>query len=312
MIVLSLFDGGSVGRLALNKISAKVDKYYASEIEKDAIENTQRNFPDTIQLGDVSNWKEWDIEVPDLIIGGSPCQPFSRQGIGLNFNDPRSKLFFVYNDIVKHYHSINPNLKFMLENVDMKKEWENVITKHLGVEPMKINSELFLPQNRPRTYWTNFEIPKISPIQYSLLDYLDDIELDDYEIVNGIKVSNDFTDKHKALIIRTEENELAIKQATKRGFIEFSTGDGINLSFPTSKTRRGRVTRNKVGCLDTGCNVSVFDSKKQLRYLSINELERLQGLPVGYTKGMSETKAKKLIGNGWTTDVIAHILGGLK
>lgn len=127
-----------------------------------------------------------------------------------------------------------------------------------------------------------------------------------------MKVSNEFTDKHKALIIRTAENELAIKQATKRGYIEFKPGDGVNLSFPTSKTRRGRVTTNRVGCLDTSCSVSVFDANNQIRYLSINELERLQGLPVGFTKGMKENAAKRLIGNGWTVDVIAHILKGIK
>ena len=135
MVVLSLFDGISCGQIALERAGIKVDKYYASEVDKYAITVTQANYPDTIQLGDVTKWREWDIDWGgiDLLIGGSPCQGFSFAGKQLAFDDPRSKLFFVYVDILNHIRSLNPDVKFLLENVKMKKEHLAVITEQLGV-----------------------------------------------------------------------------------------------------------------------------------------------------------------------------------
>lgn len=155
--VLSLFDGISCGQLALERANIPVDIYYASEIDKAAIQITQKNYPATIQLGDINNWREWSIDWAsiDLLIGGSPCQGFSFAGKQLNFNDSRSKLFFVYVDILNHIRKYNPNIKFLLENVKMKKEYQNVITSYLGVEPVEINSALVSAQNRKRLYWTN-------------------------------------------------------------------------------------------------------------------------------------------------------------
>lgn len=117
MNILSLFDGISCGRVALERVGIPVDKYYASEIDKYAIQITQKNYPDTIHLGDVTKWKDWDIDWKsiDLLIGGSPCQGFSNAGKGLNFDDPRSALFFVFVDILNHIKSVNPNVKFLLE-----------------------------------------------------------------------------------------------------------------------------------------------------------------------------------------------------
>lgn len=117
MKILSLFDGMSCGQIALNRAGIKYNKYYASEIDKYAIQITQKNYPNTIQLGDITKWHKWDIESPDLIVGGSPCQGFSFAGKQLNFSDERSKLFFVFMDILKHY---KPKY-FLLENVKMKK-----------------------------------------------------------------------------------------------------------------------------------------------------------------------------------------------
>lgn len=159
MIVLSLFDGISCGKVAFERAGIKIDKYYASEIAPYAIKVSKKNHPDIIHLGDVTKWREWDIpwEKIDILIGGSPCQGFSTAGKGLNFEDPRSKLFFEYVDILNHIKKLNPNVKFLLENVKMKKEWQDIISSYLGVEPIEINSALVSAQQRKRLYWTNIE-----------------------------------------------------------------------------------------------------------------------------------------------------------
>jgi len=149
--VLSLFDGMSCGQIALNRAGIKYDKYYASEIDKYAIQITQKNYPDTIQLGDIIKWKEWDIEKPDLIIGGSPCQGFSFAGKQLNFNDERSKLFFTFVEILNYY---KPEY-FLQENVKMKIEYERIITQYMNCYPVEINSALVSAQNRRRLFWSN-------------------------------------------------------------------------------------------------------------------------------------------------------------
>lgn len=158
--VLSLFDGISCGQQALERLGVKVNKYYASEVDKYAISITQKNYPDTIQLGDVTKWREWDIDWAsiDLVMGGSPCQGFSMAGKQLAFDDPRSALFFVFVDIRNHIQKFNPDVKFLLENVRMKKEHLAVITEYVGVEPVMINSALVSAQNRVRFYWCNWEI----------------------------------------------------------------------------------------------------------------------------------------------------------
>ena len=163
MNILSLFDGISCCRVALERANIQVDKYYASEIDKYAIQVAQHNYPDTIQLGDINNWRNWKIDWAsiDLVAGGSPCQGFSNAGKGLNFDDPRSALFFVFVDILNHIRNVNPNVKFLLENVKMKKEWLDIISKWLNVEPVEINSSLVSAQNRQRFYWTNIaKIPQ--------------------------------------------------------------------------------------------------------------------------------------------------------
>lgn len=155
MNVLSLFDGMSCGQIALRELGIKVDRYYASEINKHAIKQTQLNFPDTIQLGDVRDVRAKDLPKIDLLIGGSPCQGFSFAGKQLNFNDPRSALFFEFVRILNECREINPGVRFMLENVRMKREYEQVISDTLGLKPVMINSALVSAQNRVRLYWSN-------------------------------------------------------------------------------------------------------------------------------------------------------------
>lgn len=172
MNVLSLFDGISCGQLALERAGIEINKYYASEIDKYAIEITQKNYPNTIQLGDISNIKGKDLPKIDLVIGGSPCQGFSFAGKQLNFIDPRSRLFFEY---VRILEEAKPKY-FLLENVKMKKEYQDIITKYLGVGPVEINSSLVSAQNRKRLYWTN--IPYLlHPQDKGIM--LKDIVLDD-------------------------------------------------------------------------------------------------------------------------------------
>ena len=153
MNVLSLFDGMSCGQIALNKSGIKYNNYYASEIDKYAIKVTQHNYPNTIQLGDITKIKGSDLPKIDLLIGGSPCQSFSNAGRGTGF-DGKSGLFWEYVRILKE---VQPTY-FLLENVKMKKEWQDVISETLGVQPIEINSKFFVPQNRPRLFWTNIKV----------------------------------------------------------------------------------------------------------------------------------------------------------
>jgi DNA (cytosine-5)-methyltransferase 3A len=157
--VLALFDGISCGQVALERIGIDVDSYYSSEIDKYAIQITQNNYPKTIQLGDMTQWRKWDIDWAsiDLLTAGFPCQAWSVAGKQKGNNDPRGALVHDLIDIWKHTRELNPNLKFMFENVRMKKEFLDYINDLFGVEPVLINSALVSAQNRKRYYWTNIE-----------------------------------------------------------------------------------------------------------------------------------------------------------
>ena len=172
--VLSLFDGLSCGNIALEKAGIKVNNYYASEIDKWAIKIANKNYPNIIQLGDVTKFDETKLPKIDLLIGGSPCQGFSFAGKQLNFDDPRSKLFFVYVYMLKQ---LKPKY-FLLENVRMSKQSQDVISEHLGVQPIKINSSLVSAQNRVRLYWTN--IPNVTQPKDKGLKLKDILEIDGY------------------------------------------------------------------------------------------------------------------------------------
>ena len=285
MNVLSLFDGISCGQVALNRAGIKYDNYYASEIDKNAIKVTMNNYPDTIQLGDVTKWKEWDLPKIDLIIAGSPCQGFSFAGKGLNFDDPRSKLFFDFLHILKHH---KPRF-FLLENVKMKKEYEDVITDSLGVTPSNINSNLLTAQNRQRLYWTNIpfdiNIPTKNLVSQDIVSeqILSKKEIDTIDLLKELNFRNFRTDNSKKRII-----------GNVRG------GDQKINCLTASNTY------NPAGC---GCSNFVFKTSYGYDWRKINrtECELAQTLPLGYTKVISEGLAKKALGNGWTVDVISHI-----
>ena len=225
MNVLSLFDGMSCGQIALNKLGIKYDNYFASEIDKYAIQVTQKNYPNTKQIGSVTEVKGENLPRIDLIYGGSPCQSFSRSGDGSGF-DGKSKLFWEYVRVLKEVKDKNPGVYFLLENVVMKKEWKNIITEELGVEPINIDSKLLSAQKRQRLYWTN--IPDVKqPEDKNVL--LKDIITGEHEDINDYE-----------LVIKQEGKDFYIKNGTKKGYLIANEGDSVNLEFPTSKTRRVR------------------------------------------------------------------------
>lgn len=324
--VLSLFDGLSGGQLALTQNGIKYDTYYASEIDKYAIQVTQKNFPDTVQLGDVTKWQSWGIDWSsiDLIHGGSPCQGFSNAGKGLNFEDPRSKLFFVFVDILNHIKKHNPNVKFMLENVRMKKEWLDVISEQLGVEPININSSLVSGALRNRFYWTNIEnVKQPGDRNIKLQDILENgytdrlkaralLESEIRPLKDPSKMLRRYIETgFTTIVYKDKKTYLRVKEATKKGYTDIPENSGVDLSFPTSKTRRGRAMIEKCNAITRTHNEYYLFTGDDIRYFTQTELERLMTVPDGYTSGLTRNQAASLLGNGWTIEVIKHIYKNL-
>jgi len=278
--VLSLFDGMSCGQIALERAGVKVDNYYASEIDKYAIKVCMENYPETKQIGDITGVNGCDLPKIDLLCGGSPCQGFSFAGKGLNFEDPRSKLFFEY---VRLLRECKPTY-FLLENVVMKKEYQDVISDLLGVHPIKINSRLVSAQDRKRLYWTN--IPFVSEILDRNISWSDISEDGWYAgAMRGRRInSNGKRDDYN--------KDIKIKQ-----HIESRLDNKTNCVTTVGKDNIAsyeRVGRTPV-------------ENMKYRYFTRNEIERLQTVPDNYTKSVSYNQASSMLGNGWTVDVIAHI-----
>ena len=372
---------------------------------------TQHNFPDTIQLGDVQfvTKETFGTHKIDLVIGGSPCQGFSFAGKQLNFEDPRSALFFEFVRLVKE---LKPKY-FLLENVKMKKEYQNVITQYMGVEPIEINSALVSAQNRRRLYWTN--IPNIEQPEDKgivLKDIIESGYVDDRMVDKGKSYCitarysgavwwNSIERKQRTMIsLEQVDNKLRHKEATKKGYAEAGEGEGLDLTFPESKTRRGRAMKDKSNCLtaaghemgvvidpskvgkfeeedkelrpativgrrlnergvredynkdvpitqclqvkhnsdksgtlttvekdnvlsenEPGRYPNAYEDKKLVwRKLTPLECERLQTVPDGYSlvlddngkQLVSDSQRYKMLGNGWTIDVITHIMKNME
>jgi len=370
MNVLSLFDGMSCGQQALQRAGIKVDNYYACEIDKYAIQVAQKNFPNTMQLGDVQDIDYDDLfyeEKIDLLMGGSPCQGFSFAGGQLAFDDPRSKLFF---EFVRAKDLLQPKY-FLLENVKMKKEFEDVITKYMGVEPIEINSSLFSAQNRRRLYWTNIPVdmdikdkglvlkdilqddhnePPVpinernarhykNPLQKSLcttatmykgagnngmtiVDRLIPVgEAEEYAHYNYRATKEVYHMEGKAPTLLTmqggnREPKVATYSAkggriVNRRLDEQGVRKDYQMDLPLTPQVEIR-SDDKTNCLTTLQKDNVVVEGMTWRKLTPIECERLQTLPDNYTEGVSKTQRYKMIGNGWTVDVIAHILKGIK
>ncbi len=290
MNVLSLFDGMSCGQIALERCGINVDNYFASEIDKYAITVTTKNYPNTLHIGNIIDVNVSKLPKIDLLIGGSSCQNFSfagnRKGMSTEQNieildldqylelkeqnvefSGESYLFWEYIRILKE---LNPRY-FLLENVIMSKKWEAVITNAVGVNPIKINSNLLVPQSRNRLYWTN--IPNVTqPIKndYKLADILENFIFD----------REPYEEKYKS--------NIAVNYKSKH--------------FNTIRANAGSKTRGIGICNDDGW----------WRKLTPIECERLQTVPDNYSDGVSNSQRYKMLGNGWTVDVISHILKNIK
>src|SRR5210317_71819 len=301
--VLSLFDGMSCGRIALDRCGIPVNVYYASEIDKYAIEIAKKNYPDTIHLGDVRDVKGDDLANIDLLIGGSPCQGFSFAGGQLNFDDPRSKLFF---EFVRIKNETQPKY-FLLENVKMRKESEYVISDMLGVKPIEINSNLFSAQNRKRLYWTNIPFDRaITDKNIKLKDIIEHGIVDrdkshclDANYWKGGNLTSYF-EKSRRQLVFSEDGLCHVGLADVNGYDLMKRVYHIEGKSPTLNACTGGNREPKIAVGET-----------LWRKLTPLECERLQTVPEGYTEGVSNTQRYKMLGNGWTVDVVAHIFNGL-
>lgn len=342
--VLSLFDGMSCGQIALDKLGIEVGNYFASEIDKYAMQVTKHNYPNTKHIGDVTKVKGVNLPRIDLLIGGSPCQGFSFAGKQLNFDDPRSKLFFEFVRLLKE---TKPKY-FLLENVLMKKEYEQIITDHLGVEPIFINSALVSAQNRKRLYWTN--IPNVTEPQDKDITWGDVRE-------RGVNAQNFYytekamqwlgkvsqkknktltvhsdTDKMQMLeashhkkysnqrffgIVDLPEDKQAVAAMRGRYLVDGKRQDGkqktkgltkqyIEFRYDGKTNALTTVTKDNVVVPFTLPNRIPAD-EFFFRYITPLECERLQTVPDNYTSCVSNTQRYRMLGNGWTVDVIVHI-----
>ena len=383
--VASFFDGCSGLQLALHKAGIPIGVYHASEIDPHAIKVTQANFPNTIQMGDITKifYTSFNHHI-DLMAGGSPCQGFSFAGKQLNFDDPRSRLFF---DFIRIRDELLPKY-VLLENVRMSKESQDIISKYMGCEPTKINSADVSPQNRNRLYWLvkyDWDLQKYVPVHIPqptkkdvvIRDILEDLpfgEIPNYlantwgGIPRGDKVKSIDDAKANCLTASMWKGQIPtfIKKpnptASKDGLIRVGTAtlkghDSIKRVYsadgkaPTlttmggghrePKISMGRVVNRRLdengvrkdGQLDlpftpkvevreddlSNClttvekdNVVVNRDEYLWRKLTPLECERLQTMPDNYTDHVSKTQRYKMIGNGWTIDVIAHILNQVK
>lgn len=355
MTILSLFDGMSCGQIALRELGVPITRYYASEIGKHAIAQTMLNFPATIQLGDVEQWRTWDIDWSgiDLILAGSPCQGFSLAGKMLGHDDPRSRLYWVFLDILRHVQTCNPSVRYLLENVRMRPQDEQMINDSLGIMPVVINSALVSAQNRVRLYWSDIrtrqeglwgdlytDIPQPADRGIYIQDTIEEEVDAKYYITSGSWVQ-DIAGKSRALrvggalspdakhawdVIKLDRNLSPKAQQGKASCLTAGGHSGGNHSdmdvlaiaagtWRTHKRDRGfrEASGSKAPCVlararNDGSGQPCVQYGYQLRRLTPTECARLQTIPSWYQWGCSDTQAYKMLGNGWTVEVIKHIL----
>ena len=362
--VLSLFDGMSGTQIALDRLNKKISKYHASEVDPKAIQITQKNYPETNQLGDINNWKDWDIDWSKigLCVAGFPCQSWSVAGKQKGDRDSRGKLFWVMLDIMQHVMECNPNAKYLMENVRMSNAFEEYITYHTemalpNVNKYLINSSLVSAQNRKRFYWTNIEgIQQPKDKNIMLKDVLEDGLTDrtkshciDANYFKGGNLKSYF-EKHRRQLVFSNDQMCHVGDADLKGhgYVKrvyapegkapsLCASSGGNLE-PKVLVKGGRIVNRRLdkngtrkdndktiklqkqievrtddnsNCLTTVSKDSILVENMSWRKLTCLEAERLQTVPDGYTEGVSKTQRYKMLGNGFTVDVIAHILKGI-
>lgn len=308
--VLSLCDGMSCGQIALLETGVKFEKYYASEIDKPCIAQTQLNFPETIQLGDIQKWETWEIDWSsvDLILSGTPCQGFSSAGLRKGLEDPRSKLFLTFLDILNYVKTKNSNVKFLFENVKMKLTDMSIISNKLRSYPIEIDAALVSAQERKRFYWSNIK-------SYYMAETGLNVTSIPLPVNKGVRIC-DILDEDRDFKIAYLRDYKRIEgiHINKRGLAPFrrikGKQTGISevgqVRFDTDKTPTLTAKNNGIKIIFGELPENLFDTA--MRELNVNELTRLQTIPEWYTWRCSDTQRKKMLGNGWNVEVIKHIL----
>jgi site-specific DNA-cytosine methylase len=273
----------NTGRQALENVGIKVNKYYSSEIKPYAIELTQYHFPDTIQVGDVTKWREWDIDWKsiDLVLSGSPCQDLSAAGKRAGIEGKKSSLFFTFVEILEHIKSFNPNVLFFQENVGSANKLDiGIMSRALGVYPVRFNSELVVAASRDRYYWSNIRTRQDGMFG----DLITDIpQPKDKGLLFQDVLTSGYTDRKKArAILESEERQLVNKDKLYKRYTELGM---INLVFDNPE----------------------FKPNQNVRILNKIELCRLQGFPDDYCDILTRNHAASLLGDGWTLPIIEHI-----
>ncbi len=315
MNVVSLFNGMNTGRQALENVGIKVDKYYSSEIKPYAIELTQHHFPDTIQVGDVTKWKEWDIDWSkiDLILSGSPCQDLSAAGKRAGINGKKSSLFFVFVEILEHIKELNPKVLFLQENVGSASKLDvGIMSRALGVYPVRINSKLLTAQLRDRYYWSNIRTKE------TMFDIVTDIPQPKDKVILFKDIITDGTvERVKALAILASQGR---NDTTQENIKKRASKDFINIVYQInpSKESGGKQPYMQNRIYDArGKSVSLTECMAhKIKYITednivrtVNKIEmcRLQGFPDNYCDILTTAKAGSLLGDGWTLPIIEHI-----
>ena len=320
-VVLSLFNGMNTLRQAMENVGIPVKKYYSSEIKPYAIKLTQHHFPDTIQLGDITKWREWDIDWSEItfIGSGSPCQDLSIAGKRAGLSGDKSSLFYTFIDILEYVKGLNPNVKFLQENVgSAPTEAIKLMSESLDILPIRINSNLVTAQNRDRFYWSNIKV-RTDWTGYNWTDIPQPKDRNIYlkDIIESGKV-----DKEKATAIlesqsRCVANQKSLKQRADKDFITV-VKEVIQLNSSTESGETQPYQQNRVydinGLFPSICthNNGFIKTEEYFRKLTQIELERLQGFIDGYTSILSYNQASSLLGDGWTLPVIEHILSFYK
>ena len=329
-VVLSLFNGMNTLRQAMENVGIPVKKYYSSEIKPYAIKLTQHHFPDTIQLGDITKWREWDIDWSEItfIGSGSPCQDLSSAGKRAGINGSRSSLFFIFIEILNHVKKLNPNVKFLQENVGSANVKDiGIMSRALGVYPVRINSNLVTAQNRDRYYWTNIKTKSDGMFG----DFISDIpQPKDKNIFLKDIIESGFVEKEKADCITEREYKnlykdldklkLHIEKKTKQGFNPpMHVKEVVQISeAKESNNNKQPFQQNRVydekGLFPAICttNNGKIKTDYTVRNLTTTEFCRLQGFPDNYCDCISKSQAISLLGDGWTLPVIEHILSFYK